>query len=192
MPKISKCLNNFFSDDKKFPQLACCLKEEIFCFSLLESEYKPTSEKPYSVIQVSKKQNVSFLLTLREKIVGGLCDRELASLASDSQGLNFESWVWRAMSSHSSHHPQEVLLAQFSLYVHKGDLKPHSIIHPTCMVPCPEMPRSSGEKTGTSHQTDLNLPNIHQPHHHCLQRHQTMIHYHHSFIMYVFATKLNH
>ena len=30
------------------------------------------------------------------------------------------------MSSHSSHHPQEVLLAQFSLYVHKGGLKPDS------------------------------------------------------------------
>ena len=29
------------------------------------------------------------------------------------------------MSSHSSHHPQEVLLAQFSLY--KGDLKSHSL-----------------------------------------------------------------
>ena len=27
---------------------------------------------------------------------------------------------------HSSHHPQEVLLAQFSLYVHKGGLKPDS------------------------------------------------------------------
>ena len=26
----------------------------------------------------------------------------------------------------SSHHPQEVLLAQFSLYVHKGGLKPDS------------------------------------------------------------------
>ena len=30
------------------------------------------------------------------------------------------------MSSHSSHHPQESLLAQFSLYVHKSGLKPHS------------------------------------------------------------------
>ena len=30
------------------------------------------------------------------------------------------------MSSHSSDHPQEVLLAQFSLYVHKGGLNPHS------------------------------------------------------------------
>ena len=32
----------------------------------------------------------------------------------------------RTVSFHSSHHPQEVLLAQFSLYVHKGDLKPDS------------------------------------------------------------------
>ena len=36
-------------------------------------------------------------------------------------GLEF-----RILSSHSSHHPQEVLLAQFSLYVHKGGLKPDS------------------------------------------------------------------
>ena len=28
--------------------------------------------------------------------------------------------VWRAVSFHSSPHPQEVLLAQFSLHVHKG------------------------------------------------------------------------
>ena len=32
----------------------------------------------------------------------------------------------RGVSSQSSHHPQEVLLAQFSLYVHKGGLKPDS------------------------------------------------------------------
>ena len=37
-----------------------------------------------------------------------------------------ESCVWRTVSSQSSHHPQEVLLAQFSLYVHKGGLKPDS------------------------------------------------------------------
>ena len=40
-------------------------------------------------------------------------------------GLDFESCVWRTVSQ-SSHHPQEVLLAQFSLYVHKGGLKPDS------------------------------------------------------------------
>ena len=43
--------------------------------------------------------------------------------ASDRHGSNFESCVWR---TESSHHPQEVLLAQFSLYVHKGGLKPDS------------------------------------------------------------------
>ena len=32
------------------------------------------------------------------------------------------------MSSHSSHHSLEVLLAQFSLCVHKGFIKPHSFI----------------------------------------------------------------
>ena len=72
-------------------------------------------------------------------------------------GSNFESCVWMAVSSHSFHHHQtcatvlswlfhwqpakftleseflsnhlqEVLLAQFSLYVHKDGLKPHSFI----------------------------------------------------------------
>ena len=52
--------------------------------------------------------------------------REVACSASDRQGSNFESCVWRTESSQSSHHPQEVLLAQFSLYVHKGGLKPDS------------------------------------------------------------------
>ena len=59
-------------------------------------------------------------------IVDSLRDREVACSASDRQGLNFESCVWRTVSSHSSHHSQEVLLAQFSLYVHKGGLKPDS------------------------------------------------------------------
>ena len=61
-------------------------------------------------------------------IVGSLRDREVACSASDRQGSNFESCVWRAVSSQSSHHPQEVLLAQFSLYVHKGGLK-HDSFH---------------------------------------------------------------
>ena len=65
-------------------------------------------------------------LLLKLSIVGSLCDREVACSASDLQGLNFEFCVWRAVSSHSSHHAQEVLLAQFSLYVHKSGLKPDS------------------------------------------------------------------
>ena len=63
---------------------------------------------------------------VKVSIVGSLRDREVAFSASDRQGSNFESCVWRTVSSQSSHHPQEVLLAQFSLYVHKGGLKPDS------------------------------------------------------------------
>ena len=63
---------------------------------------------------------------VKVSIAGSLRDREVACSASDRQGSNFESCVWRTVSSQSSHHPQEVLLAQFSLYVHKGGLKPDS------------------------------------------------------------------
>ena len=63
---------------------------------------------------------------VKVSIVGSLRDREVACSASDRQGSNFESCVWRTVSSQSSHHPQEVFLAQFSLYVHKGGLKPDS------------------------------------------------------------------
>ena len=63
---------------------------------------------------------------VKVSIVGSLRDQEVACSASDRQGSNFESCVWRTVSSQSSHHPQEVLLAQFSLYVHKGGLKPDS------------------------------------------------------------------
>ena len=68
------------------------------------------------------KETKMFLPHPRVKvnIVGNLRDREVACLASDRQGSNFESCAWRTVSSQSSHHPQEVLLAQFSLYVHKG------------------------------------------------------------------------
>ena len=83
------------------------------------------------------KETKMFLPHPRVKLsfVGSLRDREVACSASDHQVSNFESCVWRTVSSHSSHHPQEVLLARFSLYVHKGGLKPDSfhlkvIYHP--------------------------------------------------------------
>ena len=56
-------------------------------------------------------------------IVGSLRGREVAWSASDRHGSNFESSVWRTVSSHSSHH---LILAQCSLCVHKGGLTPHS------------------------------------------------------------------
>ena len=46
-------------------------------------------------------------------ILGSPCDREVERSASDRQDSNFESCVWRTVSSF--HHPQEVLLSQFSL-----------------------------------------------------------------------------
>ena len=74
------------------------------------------------------KETKMFLPHPRVKvnIVGSLRDREVACSASDRQGSNFESCVWRTVSSQSSHHPQEVLLAQSSLYVHKDGLKSDS------------------------------------------------------------------
>ena len=79
------------------------------------------------------KETKLFLPHPRVKVstVGSLRDREVACSASDRQGSSFESCVWRKVSSQSSHHPQEVLLAQFSLYVHKGGLKPEPFLLPT-------------------------------------------------------------
>ena len=76
----------------------------------------------------SLKETKMFLPHPRVKvsIVGSFRDQEVACSASDRQGSNFESCVWRAVSSQSSHQPQEVLLAQFSLYVHKSGLTPDS------------------------------------------------------------------
>ena len=68
----------------------------------------------------------SVLSTLILWVQGSLRVREITCSASDLQCLNFESSVWRAVSSHSSHHPQEVLLVQFSLNVHKSGLRPDS------------------------------------------------------------------
>ena len=80
------------------------------------------------------KETKMFLPHPRVKvsIAGSLRDRKVACSASDRQSSNFESCVWRTVSSH---HPQEVLLAQFSLSVHKGGLKPdsfHFIEGPSC------------------------------------------------------------
>ena len=75
---------------------------------------------PRSGIRISKKQNVSSPLQYCEEPR----DREVLWSAAACQGSNFESCVWRAVSSYSSHRPQEALLS----HVHKGGLKPHSFI----------------------------------------------------------------
>ena len=75
---------------------------------------------------------------VKVSIVGSLRDREVACSASDRQGSNFESCVWRTVSS----------LAQFSLYVHRGGLKPDlfhfisNVIHLVRLGPCSRPIRS--------------------------------------------------
>ena len=83
------------------------------------------------------KETKMFLPHPRVKlsIVGSLRDREVACSASDHQGPNFESCVWRTVSSHSSRHPQEVVLVQFGLYVHKGGLKPDLFLFTSLLCP---------------------------------------------------------
>ena len=66
---------------------------------------------------------LSFLVSSVLDIVESLNDRVVSCSASDRQGSNLEYCVWRAASFHSSHHCQEVSLAQFSLYVYKGGLQ---------------------------------------------------------------------
>ena len=80
------------------------------------------------------KETKMFLPHPRVKvsIVVSLRDREVAYSASDRQGSNFESCVRGTVSSQSSHLPREVLLAQFSLYVHKGGIKADSF-HLICI-----------------------------------------------------------
>ena len=77
----------------------------------------------FLISAVWKKQKMFYPIHVW-KSVGSLRDPEVACLTSDRQGSNLEAFVWRTVSSQSSHHRQEVLLAQFSLYVHKGGLKP--------------------------------------------------------------------
>ena len=81
------------------------------------------------------KETKMFLLhpLVKLSIAGSLRGREVACSTSDRQGSNFVSCVWRAVSSHPSHHPQEGLLAQSSLYVHISSLKPDSFHLANCL-----------------------------------------------------------
>ena len=74
-------------------------------------------------------------------ISGSLRDREVACSASDPQGSNFESCVWRVVSSHSSHHPQEVA---DSFYFYKTQLLPcFSALTTTHVRGCVELDTSA-------------------------------------------------
>ena len=84
--------------------------------------------EPFFGLQVSKKQNV-FLRSLAKIQYCGEPLRLRGSVLGLSyhQYSNLESCIWRAVSSH---HPQDVFMAQVSLYFHKGGTKLiHSFLH---------------------------------------------------------------
>ena len=74
-----------------------------------------------------------YVVVLFVIIVYTLCGGP-GAVASDRQGSNCFFGGRGAVSSYSSHHPQEELLAQFSLYVHKGGLKLHSFSFILCTI----------------------------------------------------------
>ena len=74
-------------------------------------------------------------------ISGSLRDREVACSASDPESSNFESCIWRVVSSHSSHHPQEVA---DSFYFYKTQLLPcFSALTATHVRGCVELDTSA-------------------------------------------------
>ena len=80
-----------------------------------------------SGIQVSKNKMFPPCSIVKIEYCGQFHDRELT--CRRPTGLNFESCVWRAVSPHSYHHPQEVLQAQFSLYEGFYNFKPQHCPH---------------------------------------------------------------
>ena len=108
--------------------------KHVMCLIMAGAVHEFGVRFPVSVVRknknVHKNVQMSILHPLvKFNIVGSLRDREVACSASDLQG--FKSCVWRAVSSH---HPQEVLLAQFSRYVHKSGLKPDSFHFIVCVL----------------------------------------------------------
>ena len=121
MEKAERKRNNIYSDVSLMYRAGALMQ----WVKLPAWEVGDRGFEPHCGLQVLKKQNVPFSLTRKDSILWGAPVTERRA-RTDRQGSNFESCVWRAVSSHSSHHPQELLMVQFSLCVHKGGLKPHS------------------------------------------------------------------
>ena len=67
----------------------------------LEESRRSRVRAPPDTLAFLKKQNVSSPLTRKDSILwgGSVRDRAVAYSATDRQGSNFESCVWRALSS---------------------------------------------------------------------------------------------
>ena len=80
--------------------------------------------EPYSGFQVSKKQNIPSPLYRNDSILWGTSVTR--GSVPDLRPPGFELRILCLDCGVISSHPQEVLLAHFRLYVHKGGLRPHS------------------------------------------------------------------
>ena len=78
--------------------------------------------EPHSGLRVSKKQKFLPCSFIKIQYYGEPPRPRGSVLGLRPPGLEFRILCWRAVSSHSSHHSQEVILARFSLYVHKGGM----------------------------------------------------------------------
>ena len=117
----------FSSCSPSLPSAFCSLFSSYFFFSSSSSSSFSTSSFCPSSFSFFYFSHLLFLFVLLLHLLLFLHDREVACSPSDRQGSNSKLCVWRAVSSHSSYHPQEVLLAQLSLHVHNGGLQPHSL-----------------------------------------------------------------
>ena len=83
------------------------------------------SLEPRPGLQVSKKQMFIPHSFVKMPYCGEPPCPRGSVLGLRPPGLEFR--IMCALSSHSSQHPQEVVLARFSLYVYEGGLIPHSL-----------------------------------------------------------------
>ena len=87
---------------------AACLESRR---SRIRAPLWPSSFKLYSLVKIQH--------------CGDLCDPDVRVRRQTASTRNSKACVCMAVSSHSYYQPQGILLAQFSLYVHKGGIKPH-------------------------------------------------------------------
>ena len=78
------------------------------------------SQRSHSGLQILEKQNVSSYPTYTDSILWMPPWLRGSVLGLRPPWLEFWIQYLEAVSFHSSYHPHEVLLAQFSLYVHNG------------------------------------------------------------------------
>ena len=83
--------------------------------SMLQQDVYTEAEGACSGIQVSKKQNISSLLIRKQLVKIQYCGKPSCS--------RNRARISNPVSPHLFHHPQEAVVAQFNLNVHRGGWK---------------------------------------------------------------------